>query len=415
MTSSIQTVGGWLPADPKARAAFRKDMLAKAQADGGADVPPPSVLQFYQLISSDPLLRMQISEAILQANTLGYDPGYTSIAEMMQLIEQTVTHAFPYTTGGLVGCPLNLVFDPIMNVTAGYAFFRDTRVNAALAAMLSDWCSFLKSPASTTYLTDALDGWFGPAALDAIDMSLFECDPSAPHWGFANWDAYFTRKFKPGVRPIAGVGNPKIISNSCESAGFALQQGVSMTDTFWIKSQPYSLSDMFGADNQDLAKSFDGGDVYQAFLSAHNYHCWNAPVSGTVVAHYNLPGTYYSDAESEGYDPAGPNLSQGYLSSVAARAVIAIDTGDPVLGVIAVIYIGMAEISSNVFSLPPPDPTTQTITVKRGDVIGAFHYGGSTHCVITKQGAIKDWHVTGPPFDFNAAPNPVNSLLATAF
>ncbi len=41
-----------------------------------------------------------------------------------------------------------------------------------------------------------------------------------------------------------------------------------------------------------------------------------------IVEAYNVPGTYYADAPSEGIDPAGPNNSQGFITAVATRAVI---------------------------------------------------------------------------------------------
>jgi Phosphatidylserine decarboxylase len=47
---------------------------------------------------------------------------------------------------------------------------------------------------------------------------------------------------------------------------------VQLQDQFWIKCQPYSLQDMLG--NDESARQFVGGTVYQAFLSATNYHRW---------------------------------------------------------------------------------------------------------------------------------------------
>ena len=42
-----------------------------------------------------------------------------------------------------------------------------------------------------------------------------------------------------------------------------------------------------------------------------------------------VPGTYYSEADSEGADAVEPMNSQSYLAHVAARAVILIDADDP--------------------------------------------------------------------------------------
>jgi len=83
--------------------------------------------------------------------------------------------------------------------------------------------------------------------------------------------------------------------------------------------------------------------VYQAFLSAFFYHRWHAPVSGTIVKAYLVDGTYYSDADAEGYDPSSLNDSQGYITAVAARAVIVNDCDDPAIGEVACVFVGMAK------------------------------------------------------------------------
>ena len=64
----------------------------------------------------------------------------------------------------------------------------------------------------------------------------------------------------------------------------------------------------------DSVDQFVGGTVYQAFLSATNYHRWHSPVAGTIVRAFVQGGTYYSEAESEGADAVGPTKSQSYLA-----------------------------------------------------------------------------------------------------
>jgi phosphatidylserine decarboxylase len=76
--------------------------------------------------------------------------------------------------------------------------------------------------------------------------------------------------------------------------------------------------------NDDSVDQFVGGTVYQAFLSATNYHRWHSPVAGTIVRAFVQAGTYYSEADSEGADAVEPTNSQSYLAHVAARAVILI-------------------------------------------------------------------------------------------
>ena len=124
-----------------------------------------------------------------------------------------------------------------------------------------------------------------------------------------------------------------MIVNACESTPYALKTNVKRQDRFWVKGQPYSLQDMLADD--ESAEQFVGGTVYQAFLDARNYHRWHSPVTGTIRKAFVREGTYYSEAESEGEDPEGPKKSQGYLAHVATRAIILIESDDPVIGLIA--------------------------------------------------------------------------------
>ena len=84
--------------------------------------------------------------------------------------------------------------------------------------------------------------------------------------------------------------------------------------------------------NDPEAAMFVGGTLYQAFLSAMNYHCWHSPVSETIVKAFIEPETYYSEAMAMGWDSSGPNKSQGYITEVATQAIIFIKATALTLG-----------------------------------------------------------------------------------
>jgi phosphatidylserine decarboxylase len=168
-------------------------------------------------------------------------------------------------------------------------------------------------------------GWFGPKAMAKMPHFAedFVCDPAEPHYGFTSWDDFFTRRFRPGVRPAASPADPNVIVNACESAPYRLSRDVRLRDRFWIKGQPYSVAHMLADD--PWAGQFADGTIYQAFLSALSYHRWHSPVDGRVVKAYVRDGTYYSEIPAEEHDPAGPDESQGYFV-ISWR-----ETGMPVL------------------------------------------------------------------------------------
>ena len=128
----------------------------------------------------------------------------------------------------------------------------------------------------------------------------------AEYYGFQNWDDFFLRRFSLagnkgglGPRPLNGIrgyqpwpdsgpDDDSVIVNACESAPLTLQRDVQYRSQFYLKGQNYSLYDMLKGD--ELAQTFVGGCVYQAYLSALSYHRWHAPVSGTVVKVVKIPG-----------------------------------------------------------------------------------------------------------------------------
>lgn len=185
---------------------------------------------------------------------------------------------------------------------------------------------------------------------------------------------------------MASPDDDSVIANACESKVYNLAHDVKLRDKFFAKGQPYSILDMMAHD--PLAQEFAGGTIYQAFLSALSYHRWHSPVSGTVKRAFVQDGTYFSEPLFEGVgdpsnkeiDPSGLSLAQGYLSALATRAIIVIEADNKELGLVAFIGIGMDEVS------------TCEITVKeggrieKGQELGMFHFGGSSHCLIFRKG-----------------------------
>lgn len=367
-----------------------------------------AVADLAAFIRGNPVVRMDFTEAIRQARDAGFTLGYASIDEFIVLLDAMMTYAPPFSESSLIHCPLNALLDWPMVMPSGYALFRDPSFNAHLKRILNVWAGFLSGPHSRTHLNDSSpEGWFSPEADRRIGLSQFLCDPQKPFWGFSSWNHFFMREFSPGTRPVAHPDDQKVIVSACEASPFNVQHDVRLQDSFWIKSQPYSLLEIFAAKEAQLAGRFVGGSIYQAFLSAFFYHRWHAPVSGTIVKAYLVNGTYYSDTEAEGEDPGGLNDSQGYITAVAARAVIVIDCDDAAIGEVACVFVGMAEVSSCVIEALPGQ------RVLKGDELGYFQYGGSTYCLVFRPGVV-DAFVPQPPFDDHAPPVHVNAHLCTA-
>lgn len=90
--------------------------------------------------------------------------------------------------------------------------------------------------------------------------------------------------------------------------------------------------------------------MYQAFLNPWCYHRWHAPVSGTILHSYRLDGTYYLANPILKMQPEYNNHStyidsQPMLSSASVRQIFIMRLNDGSGRLVAVIEIGMAEVS----------------------------------------------------------------------
>ena len=202
-------VGEWLPSDQAFLDKWLQAMIQKTHT--GKKALHPVIADFQRLIEGDAdifMLFNQMFEQVPKKPPYNKDPTgkpqVRSYRHMLELLNTIMTHAPQFDRSGLVGCPINTIFDWSMGTAAGFAAFLNDRVNAQLKQVLNAWGRFLSSSESTYVLNqDPRSGWFGADALQ--DMPNFDesyqCDPSRPHRGFKSWDDFFTRELRPRSAP----------------------------------------------------------------------------------------------------------------------------------------------------------------------------------------------------------------------
>ena len=329
---------------------------------------------------------------------------------MIVIINFIMTKAPEFNKTGLFSFPINVILNWPMATTAGFAAFMNDKVNRLFKNILNYWAEFLSSPDSCCVLSkDPRRGWFGEDAMEAMPnfAEEFKCNPQAKHYGFKSWDDFFTREFRPGIRPVESPDDDTIVANACESAPFQISTRVKKGDHFSIKKQRYSMD--FILNMSDLTKQFYGGTIYQAYLSATSYHRWHSPVSGTIHKTELVDGSYFSQTQNIRDDPASPNIcmSQGYLAQVAARGIVYIQADNPDIGLMCFVSIGMGEaVSSNDINVKVGDK------VKKGDQLVMFHFGGSTHCLIFRPEVNVDFNTRGQTPGLDTKNIPVKAKIA---
>ncbi|MEA9985139.1 phosphatidylserine decarboxylase family protein [Subtercola sp. RTI3] len=408
----VRRRAGWLPANQDDLESWLAGHAERVDALGDDIVLHPVIVEFQRLIDTDAVVRLYMNEMIAQVPTARpYKKRHlTSVDQLLKLMNEVLTLAPEFGRDTMVMTPLTAILDWTMGTPAGFAAYRDTRINAMLKKILDVWCEFLSGPDSRYVLNDSDSGWKSAEAQLAVGMEQYEYDPADPYWGFTSWNDFFTRRFKAGERPVVSPDDPSVIVSACESTPYAISTNVQRRDRFWIKSQPYSLEEMLAGDSS--VDAFVGGTVYQGFLSATNYHRWHSPVAGTVVRAFVEPGTYYSEADSEGPEAVEPGNSQGYLAHVATRAIIVIEADNPVIGTVAFIAVGMLEVSSCRIGAD----IQAGHRLAKGDELGYFQFGGSTECLVFRHGAISEFALAAVPQERSSAKTLVlaRSKLASA-
>ena len=111
-------------------------------------------------------------------------------------------------------------------------------------------------------------------------------------------------------------------------------------------------------------------------------------------------------------DAVEPMNSQSYLAHVAARAVILIEADDPGIGLMTFVPVGMSEVSSCMID----SKVAPGYHVGKGKELGCFQYGGSTHCLVSRPGALAEFALAAipQPHDPKALLMLVRSKLAIA-
>ena len=108
-------------------------------------------------------------------------------------------------------------------------------------------------------------------------------------------------------------------------------------------------------------------------------------MSGTIVRAFVEDGTYFSEPLFEGVgepgvhdiDASGIGVAQGYLT--ATRAVIFIEADNKDIGLLAFVGVGMDEVSTCEITV------REGQHVAKGDQLGMFHFGGSSHCLLFRK------------------------------
>ena len=215
------------------------------------------------------------------------------------------------------------------------------------------------------------------AFIESFDLqdTLYEMvqpDPSK----YATFNEFFAREIKESARPIDEPEND-LVSSSPADCRMTAYQTIDMATKYWIKGYGFSIANLLG--DEGAAQLFEGGSIVIARLAPQDYHRWHAPVSGTVVGINDIPGAYYTVNPQAINEPGTLDVFCENKRSV--MMLKRSSTGSP----IAIIAVGAMLVGSIKYVEGVDKAGT---SIRRGQCLGAFYYGGSTVIVLYPKGEI---------------------------
>ncbi|KAF7794667.1 hypothetical protein EIP86_005805 [Pleurotus ostreatoroseus] len=220
-------------------------------------------------------------------------------------------------------------------------------------------------------------------------------DYPVPPQGWRTFNEFFARHIDKDKRPVAPGANVLVSPADCAYDGQWPVNDEASVNTFDVKGVPWSISQLLydEASGTDYGPKFAGGVFTHSFLGPTDYHRQHAPIAGTIKEAKVIPGLCYLEVVLDTTTKGRPRLGMhramrrvdGQLRSsnsldapdspgyqfLQARGLILIESDDPKIGLVAVLPIGMAQVSSVVLSVKKGD------RVEKGQEISCFQLGGS--------------------------------------
>ena len=245
---------------------------------------------------------------------------------------------------------------------------------------------------------DTPDSWSEEYYRNALANPDFHLDDGT-YENPKNWrtfNDFFTRALRdPSVRPVASPEDESVIVSPTDAVPQGLWHidensrvilGEAEKEGGGIPVKTTSLSGipdlLYGS---RYADAFAGGFLTHTFLDINDYHRYHFPVSGTVLERALVPGADAPGGVIRWYEDEGfyhQSYSELYgWQSIETRGYVIVDTGTS--GLAAVVPVGMCQVSSVNFE----ESVQPGASVRRGDLLGMFRFGGSDIVMIFQKKA----------------------------
>ncbi|KFG86906.1 hypothetical protein MANI_025576 [Metarhizium anisopliae] len=208
--------------------------------------------------------------------------------------------------------------------------------------------------------------------VDSYGINMRDFEPADVNC-YPTFEDFFTRAHRPGSRPIYEADDPSRAVVVADSR-VVVFDSISEAKALWIKGKNFSLNNLVM--NNEIGDKFKHAAIASFRLSPQDYHRYHSPVEGTIQSFQSLPGDYYQ------VDPVALRSNVDILTR-NRRDFVVIKTkefGDVLFVAIGATDVGSVEIHKKYHNIGE--------TIKKGDELGVFQFGGSSIIVAFQYGRI---------------------------
>ena len=185
---------------------------------------------------------------------------------------------------------------------------------------------------------------------------------------YASFNEFFSRKLKPGARPVAEDAAAVVFPADGRHLGF---QNVAEVPGVFVKGQHFDIPALVGS--ADLGARYREGTLVLSRLCPVDYHRFHFPCAGVPGNPRLINGPLYS---------VNPIALRRRLSYLWENKRVITELVTPSLGTILLIEVGATNVGSIVQTMTPGVP------VAKGDEKGFFKFGGSSTITLFEPGKV---------------------------
>lgn len=167
---------------------------------------------------------------------------------------------------------------------------------------------------------------------------------------------FFTRRLKPGLRPIHEDVSRVVSPVDAMITGIGdIKDGTILN----VKGQDYTIDELLNRSPRTV--NYNNGFYFVLYLSPTDYHRIHSPISGDILEKEHVPGKVYPVNE----------FGLRYMKRVLSRNERLITFIQHATGEVAVVKVGALNVSSIQYVTPLPK------TLERGQELAYFEFGST--------------------------------------